>query len=143
MSNQIALLLMSHGGFAGAAIASAELIVGSQENIATIGVVAVDNVSEVKRQMEDAIAGLNTEKGLIILTDIVGGTPMNLASTQLTHSNVLACSGLNLPLLLEVLMSRDGTLQEIRENLPLAYQNGFTLRTQQDLYLQEENDDLL
>lgn len=143
MSNQIALLLMSHGGFASAAIASAELIVGRQENVAAIGVVAVDNVADIKSQMEQAIAELNTDKGLIILTDIVGGTPMNLASSQLTHPNVFACSGLNLPLLLEVLMSRDGDLQEIRENLPLVYQNGFSLRTQQDFVSQEDDDDLL
>lgn len=143
MSNQIALLLMSHGSFASAALASAELIVGQQENVAAIGVVAVDNVADIKQQMEQAIAELNTDKGLIILTDIVGGTPMNLASSQLTHSNVFACSGLNLPLLLEVLMNRDGNLQEIRENLPLAYQNGFSLRTQQDFVSQEDDDDLL
>ncbi|WP_240025251.1 PTS sugar transporter subunit IIA [Mannheimia haemolytica] len=89
MSNQIALLLMSHGSFARAALASAELIVGQQENVAAIGVVAVDNVADIKRQMEQTIAELNTDKGLIILTDIVGGTPMNLASSQLTHPNVL------------------------------------------------------
>ncbi|STY64533.1 EIIAB-Man [Mannheimia haemolytica] len=74
-------------------MASAELIVGQQENVAAIGVVAVDNVADIKRQMEQTIAELNTDKGLIILTDIVGGTPMNLASSQLTHPNVFCLFG--------------------------------------------------
>lgn len=116
MSSEIALLLMSHGEFAKSAIESAELIVGKQDNVATLGIVAVDNVNEVKQQMLDSTLNLDTSHGLIILTDIVGGTPMNLASTQRNHNNVFACSGLNLPLLLEVLMNRDGNLQEIREN---------------------------
>ena len=143
MSSEMAVLLMSHGNFAKAAIESAELIVGKQENVDTVGVFAIDNVDQLKQDVLAKIEKLDTSRGLIILTDIVGGTPTNLASALLTKDNMLVCSGLNLPLLLEVLMNRDGNLQELRESLPLAYQNGLTIRTQQDLLTQEEEDDLL
>ena len=143
MSSEMAVLLMSHGNFAKAAIESAELIVGKQENVDTVGVFAIDNVDQLKQDVLAKIEKLDTSRGLIILTDIVGGTPTNLASALLTKDNMLVCSGLILPLLLEVLMNRDGNLQELRESLPLAYQNGLTIRTQQDLLTQEEEDDLL
>ncbi|OOF48064.1 hypothetical protein BKK52_06870 [Rodentibacter trehalosifermentans] len=88
MSKEIALVLMSHGNFAKAAIESAELIVGKQTNFETLSIFTVDNVSHLKQELQEKIASLDTQSGLIFLTDILGGTPMNLASHLLTKENI-------------------------------------------------------
>lgn len=143
MSKEIALMLMSHGNFAQAAMESAELIVGKQTNFDTLSVFSVDNVTHLKQDLLQKVNALDTEAGLIFLTDILGGTPMNLASHLLTKENILVCCGLNLPLLLDVLMNRDLPFDEMKSLIQTAYQNGLTIRDFNDLQKQEDEDDLL
>ena len=77
MSQNFAILLMSHGDFAKSAIKSAELIVGEQTNYDTLSVFVAEQLDNLKQEMFEKIAQLDTSKGLLVLTDIIGGTPMN------------------------------------------------------------------
>ncbi|HFR3455481.1 TPA: PTS sugar transporter subunit IIA, partial [Streptococcus suis] len=141
MSDSVALLLMSHGNFAKAAIDSAELIVGKQTNFETLGVYTVDDVEVLKEEMFQKISSLDTTKGLVVLTDIIGGTPINLASQLLSQEKVVVVSGLNLPMLLEVLMNRGQQIESLAAVLKTAYDQGFSVRTKQDLIEEGEEDD--
>lgn len=141
MLDGIALLLMSHGNFAKAAIDSAELIVGEQTNFETLGVYTVDDVEVLKEEMLQKISLLDTTKGLVVLTDIIGGTPINLASQLLSQEKVVVVSGLNLPMLLEVLMNRGQQIESLAAVLKTAYDQGFSVRTKQDLIEEGEEDD--
>ncbi|WP_155963017.1 PTS sugar transporter subunit IIA [Streptococcus ruminantium] len=141
MSDSIALLLMSHGNFAKAAIDSAELIVGKQTNFETLGVYTVDDVEVLREEMLQKISSLDTTKGLVVLTDIIGGTPINLASQLLSQEKVVVVSGLNLPMLLEVLMNRGQQIESLSAVLKTAYDQGFSVRTKQDLIEEGEEDD--
>lgn len=141
MLDGIALLLMSHGNFAKAAIDSAELIVGEQTNFETLGVYTVDDVEVLKEEMLQKISSLDTTKGLVVLTDIIGGTPINLASQLLSQEKVVVVSGLNLPMLLEVLMNRGQQIESLAAVLKTAYDQGFSVRTKQDLIEEGEEDD--
>ncbi|MFA9414561.1 MULTISPECIES: PTS sugar transporter subunit IIA [unclassified Streptococcus] len=141
MSDGIALLLMSHGNFAKAAIDSAELIVGKQTNFETLEVYTVDDVEVLKEEMLQKISSLDTTKGLVVLTDIIGGTPINLASQLLSQEKVVVVSGLNLPMLLEVLMNRGQQIESLAAVLKTAYDQGFSVRTKQDLIEEGEEDD--
>ena len=143
MTTEIAIILMSHGNFAKAAMESAELIVGKQQNYATLSVFTVDNINLLKQEMLDKCKQLDTSKGLLIFTDILGGTPMNLATHLITNEQVLVCCGLNLPLLLNVLMNRDADFTEMREIIETGYENGLTIRSMADLIRMEDEDDLL
>ncbi len=140
MSDTIGLLIMTHGDFGKAAIESAQLIVGKQENYETVSVFVVDQVDELKQEMFAKADKLDTEKGLLILTDIVGGTPINLASYLLERENTLIASGVNLPVLLEVLMNRSGDLQRLEETIRTAYSQGLSIRTNKDLEGDEEDE---
>ncbi|KAA9220714.1 MULTISPECIES: PTS sugar transporter subunit IIA [Aerococcus] len=141
MSNSIGLLLISHGDLAHAAIKSAELIVGSQENYETVGVDVIDDVQEIKHEIIDKVKQLDISKGLIILTDIIGGTPINLASQLLDREDTVVVSGLNLPMLLDILIRRESNLESIILDLPEVYQKGFSLRTHADMEKEgEENE---
>lgn len=133
MTDSIALLLMTHGNLGKAAIESAELIVGKQENFDTISIFAVDEVNNLKQDMLNKVSRLDTGKGLIVLTDIIGGTPINLASYLLEDEHTVLVSGLNLPILIEILMNRNENIKSIIENIKEAYHEGFTIRTNEDI----------
>lgn len=142
MADGFGILVMTHGDFGKAAIESAQLIVGKQENYETISVFVVDNLDDLKLEVEEKVANLDTSKGLVILTDIVGGTPINLASNLLTRENTIIASGVNLPLLLEVLMNRGKEVSELEEVIQTAYAQGLSIRTNKDLE-GDDDDDLL
>lgn len=137
MTNEVAVLLMSHGDLAREAMKSAEMVFGKQENYETMSVFLADQVDDLKREMYEKVDRLDTSKGLLVFTDIVGGTPMNLAGNLLDRENTILCSGLNLPMLIEALMNRDKTVQELKTVLESAYRMGMVIRTK----IEEEDDD--
>lgn len=132
--------MMSHGDFAKEAMKSAEMVFGKQDNYETMSVFLVDQVDALRQEMLEKVEKLDTSKGLLVFTDIVGGTPMNLAGSLLGKENTIVCSGLNLPVLIEALMNRNKTVQELKTVIEAAYQMGMTIRTE---ILEEEEDDLL
>ncbi|NVY96085.1 PTS sugar transporter subunit IIA [Lactobacillus sp. DCY120] len=138
---EVALLLMSHGSFAQAALASAELIAGPQKNCQTLGVNLDDQVDQLRQAMQAKVESLDTGVGLLVLTDILGGTPTNLASALLERSDVLISTGLNLPVLLEVLLQRKSSLAKLRPVIQEAYQAGQVFRDQETLLQMEADDD--
>lgn len=143
MSEKVGLLLMSHGDFATEIIKSAELIVGKQDNYATLGVHIEDQIDDLRVKMFEKLETIDTSKGLVVLVDIVGGSPMNLAGNLLTRENVLVCSGLNLPILLECTLNRDKSIEELGEIIRQAYSNGMTMLTNESFGKEDEEDDLL
>lgn len=143
MNNKVGLLLMSHGDFATEIIKSAELIVGKQDNYATLGVHIDDQIDDLRVKMFEKLENVDQSAGLVVLVDIIGGSPMNLAGNLLTRENVLVCSGLNLPMLLELSLNRDKTIDEIKVLLGEAYSTGMTMLTNDSFGKAEEDDDLL
>lgn len=137
VTNEVAVLLMSHGDLAREAMKSAEMVFGKQENYETMSVFLADQVDDLKQEMYEKVDRLDTSKGLLVFTDIVGGTPMNLAGNLLDRENTILCSGLNLPMLIEALMNRDKTVQELKTVLESAYRMGMVIRTK----IEEEDDD--
>lgn len=142
MNEKAALLLMSHGDFAKELIKSAELILGKQDNFETLGVHLDDQIDDLKAMMFTKINTLNTENGLIVFTDIIGGSPMNLAGYLLERDNILICSGMNLPILLECLLNRDKPMDELENRIRAAYMDGLTIRRRLEMN-EEDEDDLL
>lgn len=115
-----ALILASHGEFAKAARETMEMIIGhEQENIGTVlvteGKVYEDALEEIKALYET----LDTTAGCIVLTDIYGGTPANVATyLAIEHmDDIRVFSGLNVPLLLEVVLDQTSSLTEMEEKI--------------------------
>lgn len=140
--NSLGLLIITHGDYGKAALASAELIVGRQENCKTMGVFEVDNIDELHEEMRTLVKSTKTDMGLIILTDMLGGTPMNMALTMLEEDNILVCSGFNMPVLLEILMNRKLSIDEIKMKIKETYEYGLHVKMHEDL-IEEDEDDLL
>ena len=116
MSNPLPIILASHGPFAQGALECAQMLMGEQENIHIISVLVDSNIDMLRQKMQSSYSQLNQGNGVIILVDIMGGTPCNLASELLiSHDDVLLFCGFNIPVLLEVLNSREGTLNDVKQ----------------------------
>jgi len=113
----VGLVLISHGEMGKYVLKSAELIAGAQENIATVSLMHGDSPEGFQEKMLAAIASVNTEEGLLVLSDVGGGTPW-ITAAVLSRQRKLEClAGMNLPMLLEILMTRPtgASLQELLE----------------------------
>ncbi|MCO8292037.1 MAG: PTS sugar transporter subunit IIA [Tetragenococcus koreensis] len=139
MSENVGIIVMTHGDFGKAAMESAQLIVGQQDNYDTVSVFVVDDVEQLKQELFDKVNQLDTSNGLILFTDIVGGTPTNLASELLTREDALVVAGVNLPVLLEVFTNRTKDIQSLKEIITSAYNQGLSIRTNEDI--EGEDDD--
>ncbi|MGX6978335.1 PTS sugar transporter subunit IIA [Vagococcus elongatus] len=124
---EVAVLVASHGRFAEAALESAEMIVGKQENCGCLSVEMDVNLKEAIEEMQSILDGLETSAGTVVLVDLFGGTPSNVSGNiVLKNDKILAISGLNLPMLIQLLLNRHMSLDELAEDLEKTYLSGFT-----------------
>ena len=124
--NEIGVILISHGYFAKYAMDSAEMIIGKQENYKVISVTDDKDLEDVIKELEDSYNVLSKGREVIILTDIFGGTPCNATSRLiLSGKKVMAYTGFNLPVLLELLLNRDKPLSEVKLNLEKVHNETF------------------
>ena len=110
---QVGVIIVSHGDYGSAILRTAEFILGPVSDCSSISVDAAPEVSETVRRLEDAAQRLDKGAGVIILTDMFGGTPTNLALSLLGNHQVEVVTGVNMPMLLKVCTSRDTPLEEL------------------------------
>ncbi len=108
----IGLVLVTHGALADEFRAALEHVVGPQGNIASICIGADDNMEKRRQDIVDAIGEVDSGNGVVLLTDMFGGTPSNLAISLLEKNRVEVIAGINLPMLIK--------LASVRETMPLA-----------------------
>lgn len=122
MEKSLPIILASHGPFAQGALECAEMLMGKQQNISVISVLIDSNIDELRQQMVSCYQTLNQGNGVIILVDLMGGTPCNLAAElTIKHDDVLLFCGFNIPVLLEVLNNREGSIAEVKSIIEEAF----------------------
>lgn len=130
MSCELPIILASHGSFAVGALSCVELLIGTQENIATLSVESDSNIDELRQTLFEQYQNIKNEKGVLILTDIVGGTPCNLAmELALKNNNIIVYTGFNIPVLLEVFSNRHLSLDEIVQVIDDVFPQSFVNAT--------------
>ena len=107
----VGVIIVAHDKLADAFYNSMEMIIGHQENIETLSINSIDNFEMAKKNLRLAINRVNTGHGVIILTDMFGGTPSNLSLSFLKEEEVEVVTGINLPMLIK--------LSELRKKLKL------------------------
>ena len=107
----IGLILVSHRNLAQEMKAVMEHVVGAQENVESVGIFPNDDMEQRRSEIQEKIAKVNTGDGVIVLTDMFGGTPSNLAISMMTQDKVEVLAGMNLPMLIK--------LAQVRSTLPL------------------------
>lgn len=112
---QIGIIVVSHADYGSAMLRTAEFILGPLSDCSSISVDVAHEVSETVRRLEDAAHRLDKGAGVIILTDMFGGTPTNLALSLLGSHKVEVVTGVNLPMLLKVFSSRDKPLEVLAQ----------------------------
>lgn len=105
----IGILIVTHGNFGTELLKSAELIIGKQEHVRTLGLNCVDNVDELCSDVGQTIEALDSGDGVLVLTDLFGGSPANVTATNMKNKSFQSVTGVNLPMLIEALDSRENT----------------------------------
>lgn len=112
-SREVGIIVVSHADFGSAMLRTAEFILGPLSDCSSISVDAGQEVPEIVRRLKDAAQRLDKGAGVIVLTDMFGGTPTNLALSLLSSHHVEVVTGVNLPMVLKVFTSRTEPLPEL------------------------------
>lgn len=98
----IGLVLVTHGGLAREFLAAVEHVVGPQDRVAVVCIGPDDDMEERRQQIIDGVARVNEGDGVVVVTDMFGGTPSNLAISVLDQGHVEVIAGMNLPMLIKL-----------------------------------------
>lgn len=101
-------LIVTHGRLAIELLNAAEMIVGEIHHIAAVSLGWHDDVDMATTMLEKALERVKTPDGVLILTDMFGGTPTNIASTFLDNGKVEVVTGVNLPMLIKLAQMEAG-----------------------------------
>lgn len=99
---RVAGVIVTHGQLATELLAAAEMIIGPIAHIAAISIGWHDDVDAARDEIERAIEGVSEEHGVLILTDMFGGTPTNIASMFFVEGEVEVVTGVNLPMVIKL-----------------------------------------
>jgi mannose PTS system EIIA component len=102
----IGLILVTHGRLAEEFVNAMQHVVGRQDSVATVCIGPNDDMAARRDEIADAIAAVDAGQGVIILTDLFGGTPSNLAISLMEAGKVEVIAGINLPMLIRLAKAR-------------------------------------
>ena len=98
----IGVVVVTHGQLANELLTAAEMIVGDLPQFAAVSIGWHDDVNDARQEIADAIARVQGPSGVLILTDMFGGTPANIGMTFLETNRVEVITGVNLPMLIKL-----------------------------------------
>lgn len=98
----IGVVVVTHGQLAAELLNAAETIVGDLPRFAAVSIGWHEDTQDAREEIEQAIGRVQQGEGVLILTDMFGGTPANLAMTFLAEQNVEVITGVNLPMLIKL-----------------------------------------
>jgi mannose PTS system EIIA component len=100
--HMIGVVIVAHGGLAGEFRAALEHVVGPQENLEPFSIGPDDDVEARRLELIEAVRRVDTGKGVVVLTDMFGGTPSNLAISVMEETGAEVLAGINLPMLIKL-----------------------------------------
>ncbi|HEV8168498.1 MAG TPA: PTS sugar transporter subunit IIA [Pyrinomonadaceae bacterium] len=99
---RVAGVIVTHGHLAGELLAAAEMIIGPISHIAAVSIGWHDDVDAARDEVQRAITRVSQQRGVLLLTDMFGGTPTNIASMFLEEGAVEVITGVNLPMVIKL-----------------------------------------
>ena len=120
----IGMVLVTHGHLAEEFVKALEHVVGPQQNVETVCIGAEDDMEERRAEIIGCVAKVSDGDGVVLLTDMFGGTPSNLAISVLDQGPVEVIAGINLPMLIKLagLRGSSYSLEQLQDD-PLARQS--------------------
>src|ERR1043166_3639231 len=101
-NKRVAGVIVTHGNLAGELLAAAEMIIGPISHIAAVSIGWHDDVDAARDEVQRAINRVSQGTGVLLLTDMFGGTPTNIASMFLEEGAVEVVTGVNLPMVIKL-----------------------------------------
>jgi len=124
----VGILIVSHGRLAEALISSVQSLVGNLQRIKGVSIWPKDREKEIKDRIQKNMAEVDSGDGVVILTDVMGGTPTNLSLSFLEDEKVEVVTGVNMPMLLTLSSYRKGkTLEELGKLVKKSGRRSITL----------------
>ena len=115
---RVAGVIVTHGHLAGELLAAAEMIVGPISHIAAVSIGWHDDVDAARDEVQRAITRVSQGRGVLLLTDMFGGTPTNIASMFLEEGSVEVITGTNLPMVIKLATaSAEDSLAEVARKI--------------------------
>ena len=108
----IGVVVVTHGKLAEAFVAVTEHVVGKQSQMMAVGIEPEDDAENARNRILGAIKDVDSGGGVVIMTDMFGGTPSNLAISVMKSDDVEVIAGVNLPMMIK--------LASVRDKVPLA-----------------------
>lgn len=102
----IGLILVTHGKLAEEFVHAMQHVVGRQDAVATVCIGPNDDMEARRREIAEAVKAVDSGQGVIVLTDLFGGTPSNLAISLMQAGRVEVIAGINLPMLIRLAKAR-------------------------------------
>lgn len=127
----VGVVLVTHPNLGEEFIRSAELICGKLPFLTNVSIDTRKGVEVLREEIARAIKSVDSGKGVLILTDMFGGTPSNMSLAFLSENRVEVVTGLNLPMLIKISNCREGrSLQELAKNVKEAGQRNINLASE-------------
>jgi PTS system mannose-specific IIA component len=127
----VGVVLITHPNLGEEFIRSAETICGKLPFFTSVSIDTCRGVEELREEIARAIKTVDSGKGVLILTDMFGGTPSNMSLAFLSEGRVEVVTGLNLPMLIKISNCREGrTLQELAKTVKDAGQRNINLASE-------------
>ena len=125
------ILIVAHGHLAEEMVRVVEKILGSRQSIETVSMGWDDDVAAARARIQEALQKADRGRGVLVLTDMFGGTPTNVALPFLKEGDVEIVTGVNLPMVLKIPNVRQigGTLREAADQLRDLGQRAIQLAT--------------
>jgi PTS system mannose-specific IIA component len=123
----VGVILVTHGQFGNYLLEAAQTILGPQEQCTHIAVEGSIDMAALLTNLKSTVKRMESGDGVIILTDMFGGTPSNISLSLLQPGKVDVLTGVNLPMLLRILGMRDQELSELAQNAKNAAIQGIVL----------------
>jgi len=124
----IGLLIVTHCDLGAELLNAAEFIVGKVDKADTVAITETTGSEKLRKSIENKVTALNSGDGVIILTDMFGGTPSNLSLSFLRDEQIEVLTGVNLPMLIAIIQNRsDMKLSALAEKAQEAGKAGISL----------------
>lgn len=108
----IGIVLVAHGNLAKEMLSVVEHVVGHQEGVEYVCIETTDDMEQKRHEILEKTSLVDTGDGVVVATDMFGGTPSNLAISIMEERNIEVISGMNIPLLVKLMRERSETLAD-------------------------------
>ena len=134
----IGIVLVSHANIAKEMLGVIEHIVGPQDQLIAISIFPKDDMEKKRQEILDSVKKVDSGKGVVVLTDMFGGTPSNLAISVMENEKIEVVAGVNLPMLIKMMSTR--RKKKIKELIKISQESGRKYINVASAFFEEDKD---